>query len=239
MGAKRLKTNHQYRDIFFDLDHTLWDFDKNSAEVLTELFAHYRLEECCVSLEQFISKFHEINRKLWRLHEQALIDKESIRDSRFRIIFSELNLPESSLPPDIGESYLKLCPVKENVIPYSHQVLDYLKKKQYKLHIITNGFEDVQHLKLKSACLDHYFDQIITAESCGYKKPHASIFQHALQVSGSGLTQSLMIGDNPESDIAGAINFNMDCIYYNPLGTSHNYKVTFEISCLSELMKIL
>jgi putative hydrolase of the HAD superfamily len=228
-----------YRHIFFDLDHTLWDFDKNSAVVLAELFCQYKLHLLnAFTLNQFIKKFREVNLRLWDLYHNGEIDRESIRDRRFKLIFRELGMPDYSVPLTMADDYLKLCPLQKNVIPFTFDILEYLYGK-YQLHIITNGFEDVQHVKLRSAGLLDYFETVITAEICGFIKPDKRMFEYALEKTGAAPGESLMIGDNLDVDIAGAINAGMDAIYFNPLKLQHLAPDIREISCLSDLMDML
>jgi putative hydrolase of the HAD superfamily len=228
-----------YRHIFFDLDHTLWDFDTNSAVVLTDLFFRYKLNVWNIfTLSQFIDKFREVNFRLWNLYHNGEIDKNKIRNSRFGIIFEELEAPRAMVPENLGDEYLQLCPLQKNVIPFTYDLLDYLHGK-YRLHIITNGFEEVQHVKLKSAGLLEYFHTIITSEVCGFIKPDKRMFEFALEKTGALPHESLMIGDNLDVDITGAINAGMDAIYFNPLELKHLESDICEISCLSDLLEVL
>jgi putative hydrolase of the HAD superfamily len=228
-----------YKHIFFDLDHTLWDFDKNSSVVLTELFCHYKLDLLnSFSLNQFLKKFYEVNYRLWNLYHSGEIDKEKIRNSRFKIIFEELGASGAMVPQKLADEYLRLCPLQKNVMPFTFDLLDYLHGK-YKLHIITNGFEDVQHVKLKSAGLLGYFQTIITSDDCGFIKPDKRMFEYALEKTGALPLESLMIGDSLDVDITGAINAGIAAIHFNPLKLKHIEPHILEISCLSELMEIL
>lgn len=228
-----------YRHLFFDLDHTLWDFDRNSTETLTELFVHYGLEEMGVlDADAFVEAFRKINFQLWDQYNRGLVNKREIREKRFPLIFTLLELKAVEMAQKIGDDYLRLCPRKPYLIEQSEDVLAYLAPK-YKLHIITNGFKDVQSLKLKSAGIDHYFDCIVTSECSGHKKPRRGIFEYALQKSGARLDESLMIGDNLLTDIRGAIDFNMDCVYVNPEVLPHYEHTTYEVKELGELKGFL
>jgi putative hydrolase of the HAD superfamily len=228
-----------YRHIFFDLDHTLWDFDKNSAEVLILLFRRYKLDQLnYFSVEEFVEKFKEVNYRLWDLYHNGEISKEKIRENRFRIIFEELNAPLELVPSTMADDYLQMCPLQKNVIPFTFELLDYLQDK-YNLHIITNGFEDVQHIKLSSSGLLNYFETIITSETCGFIKPDKRMFEFALQKTGALAQESVMIGDNLDVDIAGALNAGLDAVYFNPFQMPHKRIDIREINCLSSLMDIL
>ncbi len=234
-----IKINKLYQHIFFDLDHTLWDFDKNSADVLSVLYYRHELDQHKGwSLEKFIEKFKEINYSLWDQYHLGEITKERIRSSRFPMIFQELNIPANLVPSNIAEDYLKMCPTQPHVIPFTFDVLDYLKDK-YHLHIITNGFEDVQHIKMRSSGLSAYFETIITSESCGYIKPDKRMFEFALRETGAMPEDSLMIGDNLDVDINGAINAGMDAIYFNPYGADCSETTIRQIRCLTDLKQLL
>ena len=228
-----------YRHIFFDLDHTLWDFDKNSSVTLVELYHSYQFANLNLFSEvDFVNKFHEINKHMWSLYNVGKIDKKEIRENRFRRILIALGCNYLQIPEDIADVYLLECPKKKHVMPFTFEVLNHLKQK-YKLHIITNGFNDVQAIKLESSNLTSYFDQVITSESIGCKKPDKRIFEHAIISAGAITEESIMIGDNLDTDILGAREFSMDQVYYNPSKSKHDHQVTFEISCLTELMELL
>lgn len=227
-----------YKHIFFDLDHTLWDFEKNTEEAIKEIYELYDFSKYPFTLNEFVKYFHETNNLLWDKFNHRLIGREELRDSRFIIVLGNLGINEEDVPRDIGEAYLKIAPNKSGVLPYTYQVLDYLYPK-YKLHIISNGFDDVQHRKLKAANLYHYFDKIITSDNSGYRKPQKEIFEFAMNCAHASRADSIFIGDNADTDIVGALNAEMDHIYYNPEKNQHSYKVNYEIESLQEIMNIL
>jgi len=230
---------NQYKHIFFDLDHTLWDFEKNASETLQHLFNHFNLQQLKLfTLEQFLQAFHKVNRQLWAAFDNGKVDKRYIRGERFKIISEHLKISPDLLPAELGELYLAQCPSKSHVMPFAHDILNYLKKK-YELHVITNGFNDVQLVKIDSSRLADFFHEIITADSCGYQKPHKQIFDHALKVVDADDHECIMIGDNLSTDIEGARNAGIDQIFYNPYNLSHNEEVTYEVNCLSELKQLL
>lgn len=228
-----------YHHIFFDLDHTLWDFEKNSSETLADLYHQYGLTAFNLFSEStLIEKFKQVNGHLWELYNAGKINKEEIRERRFNTIFTDLGLTPEQIPVDFGQVYLQSCPKKTNIIPYAIETLDYLQRK-YELHIITNGFDDVQDIKLTSANIKKYFKEIVTSESAGFKKPEKEIFEYALDISKAEVSRSIMVGDNLNTDIKGARGINMDQIYFNPNDLSHQEDVTYEVNCLSELSNIL
>ncbi|MDW7695244.1 YjjG family noncanonical pyrimidine nucleotidase [Flammeovirgaceae bacterium SG7u.111] len=231
-----------YTHIFFDLDHTLWDFDRNSTETLFELYEKYQLENLSpnFSCNEFVATFRDVNFSLWDSYDKNLINKDQIRNDRFKRIFEVLGIAitDSSLTLNLGSDYLQACPQKPHLLDNSQEILSYLYDK-YKLHIITNGFDDVQHTKLKSSNIFHFFDVIVTSESTGYKKPHHKIFEYALSAASASVEMAIMVGDNLETDIKGAIGAKLDCIFYNPEKKGHTLEVQHEISHLSELKDLL
>ncbi|MCX2742968.1 YjjG family noncanonical pyrimidine nucleotidase [Mangrovivirga sp. M17] len=228
-----------YKHVFFDLDHTLWDFQVNSHVTLKELFFEFGLCDLGDFLvDEFISVFEEVNFELWDLYNKNLVDKETIRDVRFKRALSRLGVEEKAIPEMLGKEYLLRCPTKPAVIKFTFEILDYLKEK-YNLHIITNGFKETQATKLKHSGLNDYFRSVVTSECTGYKKPHLEIFRFALENVEALPEESLMIGDNLEADVKGAMQYNVDAVYFNPEKVRHNSEVSYEISCLSQLKYIL
>ena len=229
----------KYKHLFFDLDHTLWDFEKNTSEAIKEVFKLFNLSALSLfTFSDFMKKFHEVNGFLWDKFNHGQIDKQELRDNRFKLILNQLGWTENDIPKGISEKYLELAPVKQDVIPFTHEILKYLKPK-YNLHIISNGFDDIQHLKLKSSNIHHYFKKIVTSDSSGHRKPQKGIFDYAMNEAGANKENAIMIGDNLETDIIGAQNAAMDHIYFNPNKVKHKYKVTFEIDSLKQIMNIL
>lgn len=228
-----------YKHIFFDLDHTLWDFEKNSSETLVEIYFQFGMDELGkFSREEFILKFHSVNKFLWSLYHQGIIDRERLRSKRFGMVFEKLSVPHLFPAEEIAEEYLMKCPKKAHLFPYALDVLRYLRQ-HYILHIITNGFEEVQFIKLSTSKIQHYFSEIVTSDVSGFNKPHKGIFDFALHRINAFCSDCIMIGDDLEADILGAKNASIDHIYFNPTKIPHKEAVTHEINCLSELMTIL
>lgn len=226
------------KNIFFDLDRTLWDFEKNSYLVLEEIFLEYNLKEkICVQKEVFINEYKKINETLWNQYRVGKIKKENLRNSRFKQTLELFNYYDERLSIEISDYYVKECPKKKNLFPNTTKILDYLKNK-YNLHIITNGFEEVQIIKLKSSGLSDYFNQIITSEKIGVKKPDPKIFSFALTSAKANKENSIMIGDDLKVDILGAENFGIRAVYFNPNMNIHNEKISFEIKNLDELISL-
>ena len=229
----------KYQHLFFDLDHTLWDFDRNTSEAIEELYQIFNFDKWTFfTFQDFMRVFHEVNNYLWDKFNHGLIDRMELRNSRFKLILTKLGVKEEEVPENIGEKYLELAPVKSNVIPFTYEILDYLKP-YYKLHIISNGFDDVQHSKLLSSKIHHYFDVIVTSDSSGHRKPQKGIFEFALYQSGANRENAIMIGDNIDTDILGAQNAELDIIFFNPNKIKHDLRVTYEIDSLDQLRNIL
>lgn len=227
------------KHLFFDLDHTLWDFERCSSETLTELYHDFALSHLGVEdLAAFLRIFMEVNYYLWELHDRGEVDKAAIRKERFGIMFERMGLAPDTVPPGIAEAYLMRCPQKPYVIPYSKEVLDYLAPN-YTLHILTNGFQDVQSIKLQSAGLSDYFTCLITSECTGHKKPSQAIFHYAMEQAGAEVHNSLMIGDNLKTDVEGAVAVGMDCVFYNPKNLPHTHQKVKDIHSLQQITELL
>lgn len=227
-----------YEHIFFDLDRTLWHFEENSKKVLLDIYNGFGLTKHIEFEEDFIEQYYIFNDLLWERYRENKIEKDELRSERFNLTLKHFNVVNSKLADEIGNYYVEHSPLQTILLPYTVDVLTYLSTK-YKLHIITNGFEEVQHIKLKTCKIDHFFDQLIFSEKVGVKKPHPLIFKKALKNSGATIKNSIMIGDDYYADIYGAQRVQLDSIYFNFRQIEHNYPVDKEISCLSELMKLL
>lgn len=228
----------KYKHLFFDLDHTLWDFEKNSDETLQEIFHELKVNELGdFTFEDFMEHFRRIHHHLWDLFNQHLIDRHAIRTQRFKQIREALNIAEIPIFDQFSNAYIARCPQKPHLIPHAAEVLHYLQN-DYHLHIISNGFDEIQAVKMKSGGILHYFKTIVTSETTGARKPSKEIFEYALKVSNADSTNSLMIGDNLITDIAGARNANIDTVFYNPEKLPHKEEVTYEISSLHQLKEL-
>ncbi len=228
----------QYRAIFFDLDHTLWDFDTNSAEALRELHHTYGLHQRGVAVDAFLKTFKRINTQLWQLYDTGQIPQETIREQRFHRVLLEHNIDEYEMSLQFSQDYVSQSPQKKNLIPHAHSVLQYLHPK-YPLHIITNGFSEIQAIKMTSSGIVHFFSSVVTSEKAGHKKPSKEIFEFALRENGLNASEVVMIGDNLVTDIGGAHAALLDTVYFNPDRIAHQQKVTYEITSLAELKSIL
>lgn len=228
------------KHIFFDLDNTLWDFDKNSREALLQLFNDSSLEEHLnTDFHYFIKVYEEINHHLWHKYHLNQTTKEELRYLRFHQTFQEFKYHNLDLAKEWADKYLIISPYKTHLIEGTLDVLNYLKPK-YELHIITNGFKEVQYIKLHQSKLKDYFKEVIISEEHGYNKPDLKIFEIAQNLSNSNPNECVMIGDNFETDIKGALNANWDAVYLAneaPINFEHQ-KLTY-INELKRLMHLL
>ena len=232
-------TKNKYRYIFFDLDHTLWDFEKNSTDTLSELYQKYELAKLGSFCEDsFKRQFQEVNSRLWAQTDEGKISKDALRRDRFRLIFSGLGVENEDMACRLGEEYVLLCPQKPALLPYAMAILEYLHQK-YELYILTNGFSDVQAVKLSSAGILHFFREVFTADELQVGKPHKEYFNKVMQKIGAKPSECMMVGDNLKTDILGAQNAGIDHIYYNPARRSYFMHVQHEINCLSSLKELL
>jgi YjjG family noncanonical pyrimidine nucleotidase len=229
----------QYTCIFFDLDHTLWDYETNSKETLQELFSAYSLDKKGVTdFDRFLQEFKRVNAELWVLYDAGKIGSEVIRAERFKQILETFEAFEEKLCAEISHEYLYTCPKKGNLMPNAVATLDYLSAR-YKLSIITNGFEEIQNLKLAAGNLHRYFDHIVTSQHAGFKKPSKEIFQYTLAKNSILCNQAVMIGDNLVTDIGGARQASIDSVYFNHEQVKHEAEIHVEINNLSELCELL
>ena len=229
----------QYKHLFFDLDHTIWDFDKNAEETLNELYHTYKLKDLGLhSPDRFIEVYTQNNHQLWAEYHVGKITKQKLRETRFSKTFIDLGLSPNLIPQRFEDDYVNICPAKTNLFPKAHETLRYLKER-YSLHLISNGFKESTELKVSNNGLNVYFENVVISEVVGFNKPDKAIFSHALTLANAGISESIMIGDSLEADIRGAQDYGMKAIYFNPERKEIPEDVDQEIACLSELMTIL
>ena len=228
-----------YRTVLFDLDHTLWDYDTNSRDTLQELFGDFGLpEKLGTGFDPFHATFEEINTDLWARYDQGLIPRETIRKDRFRNIIGRFGVEDPLLSEQLSDAYVERSPKRSNLIDGAMEVLHYLRPR-YDLFIVTNGFEEVQLTKVRSAGIGDFFREIVISDRVGHKKPSPLIFDYVLNRYGYDRNQTIMIGDNLLTDIAGARNAGIDTVFFNPKVAEHEAEVTHEIRHLRELQGIL
>lgn len=206
----------KYQTLFFDLDHTLWDFERNSQEALTEIFHELRLDQYGIpEPEPFIQLYKEHNHRCWEQYRNGEITKEDLRSLRFKLTLKDFDVVNHPLAERMGDEYVNKSPYKTHLFPGAIDLLDHLHRK-YRMFIITNGFEEIQFIKLKESGLEKYFDQVITSERAGVKKPHPDIFKMAIDGSETSPENILMIGDDLEADVLAAQNMGIDAVLFDP-----------------------
>jgi len=243
----------KYKHLFFDLDGTLWDLQENTRNALVILFEKFKTELSEVDFEKFFKRYHHHNDHVWALYREGKIEKHVLRTIRFERAFEDVGLNlENDFIEKFSEEFLEVCPRQPKTLEGAHELLEHCKNN-YQLHIITNGFVEVLGHKMAAAKLTDYFTEIINSEHCGIRKPHAGIFEYALNKAGANKENSLMIGDDWEADIIGARNFGIDQAFLTTTedlmseinreagsgSLRHNYKPTYTVSKLSELLEVL
>ncbi len=227
--------NTTITDVFFDLDHTLWDFDKNSEMAFDRIFKSKFPE---IKIEDFIEKYAPINQACWKLYQNDKITHVELRYNRLRFSFDALNVKISDENiNEIAIDYIEYLTDNNHLFDGAIEVLEYLKPK-YKLHIITNGFASVQEKKINNALLSDYFSTVTNSELAGVKKPNSIIFDYAVNVAQASKENSIMIGDCLDADVNGALNAGLDAIFFNEkkIKVPENIK---QINHLLELKKYL
>jgi putative hydrolase of the HAD superfamily len=233
----------EYRHLFFDLDHTLWDFEANSRQTLQELYDSLQLEQKGIhDFDLFHKNYLVHNDKLWERYRNGYIKVDELRWKRMWLTLLDFKVANEPLAREMGILFLDLLPTRKLLFPYTIEILDYLSAKGYQLHMITNGFEKTQHSKLQSAGLDKYFMEVITSEGSNSLKPKKEIFDYAFQKTGAAPVESIMIGDTIDVDILGGMNAGIDQVHVNHLTKepdSINGKLpTYTVYSLKELEDI-
>ncbi|MBS1653641.1 MAG: YjjG family noncanonical pyrimidine nucleotidase [Bacteroidetes bacterium] len=210
----------KYKHLFFDLDHTLWDFEANSRQTLKDLYETMKLEERGVNdFDQFHKNYLVHNDKLWDRYRNGFIKVDELRWKRMWLTLLDFKIADEPLAREMGVVFLDLLPTRKILFPYTIEILDYLSEKKYQLHLITNGFEKTQYSKIKNSGIDHYFKEIITSEGSNSLKPHKEIFEYAFKKTNASPEESIMIGDTIDVDILGAVNAGIDQVHVNHINT--------------------
>lgn len=229
----------QYRHIFFDLDRTLWDFDAAAEVAFERIYEKYHLNHLGIpSAHEFHMVYHPHNEHLWELYRENKITKDDLNHARFLLPLEHYGIHDEALAKGLSEDYVYFSPRIVRLVPGTMELLDYLKPK-YHLHLITNGFQEVQHTKLAGSGLEPYFETLTVSEEINIKKPNPEIFLYALRKAGAKIEESLMIGDEMAVDIDGARATGMDQLFYNPSGADANGNCTYEVRSLMEITKLL
>jgi putative hydrolase of the HAD superfamily len=229
-----------YKHIFWDLDHTLWDFEVNSVAALQLVYNHFDLAAKGVApFDAFNKNYHEHNDKYWERFRKGFITREVMRWKRMYVTMLDYKIADEALAKQMGEAYLDFLPQQTNVFAHAIDVLEYCKAKGYAQHIITNGFEGTQIQKMQNSNLYAYFTALITSEKAMSLKPKPEIFEYAFAQTGATASDSIMIGDALDVDVLGAMQVNMPAVWFNPHGLQQDGDRTYEIKSLEELYGIL
>lgn len=228
-----------YKHLFFDLDHTIWDFETNAKEVLFELYTMNGLTEKGIhDFDYFFERYSFHNNRLWDRYTKGFIKQDELRWKRMWFTLLDFKIGDDKLSRLMAVQFLERLPFKKNLFPYTTEILDYLTNKGYRLHLITNGFEQIQHNKLNSSNLSGYFLDVITSEASNSLKPNLAIFEYALGKTGATKAESIMIGDNLDADIQGATNAGLDSVFVNHLKVTPHVQATYMVHHLKELEEI-
>ena len=229
----------KYRHLFFDLDHTLWDFEANARVTLLEVYQNMQLDKRGINdFDLFHKNYLLHNEKLWERYRNGFIKQEELRVKRMWLALLDFKIADELLAKEMSIRFLDLLPTRTILFPYTIEILQYLTSKKYELHLITNGFEKTQHSKLKHSGLDKYFKEVITSERSSSLKPNKEIFDFAFKRTGAKPTESIMLGDSIDVDIIGAMKAGIDQVFINHLNITIDIKPTYVVSSLRELEKI-
>jgi putative hydrolase of the HAD superfamily len=230
----------KYQQLFFDLDHTLWDFDANARATLEQLHIDLKLVDKGVhDFEKFHRNYLQHNEKLWARYRNGYIKQEELRLKRMWLTLLDFHIADEELTRQLSELFLQLLPTRTILFPDTKEILQYLQDKGYQMHLITNGFDATQHSKLKNSGIQNFFKEVITSECSNSLKPQKEIFEYALNKTGATVEKSLMIGDSLEVDIAGAMTVGMDQVHVNYNGVEQDLTPTYTIKTLKEMKNFL
>ena len=229
----------QYKHLFFDLDHTLWDFEANCRLTLQELYHRLQLKERGVTdFDGFFQCYNVHNDKLWERYRNGYIKVDELRWKRMWLTLLDFKIGDEPLARRMDVLFLDALPTRTILFPHTVEILRYLTDRGYELHLITNGFEKTQLSKLENSGIDGFFKAVITSEVSNSLKPHKAIFDYAFLKTGASPAESIMLGDSIEADIQGAINAGIDQVYVNHLRREPAIQPTYTVYSLKELENI-
>lgn len=222
--------------IFFDLDNTLWDFNHNSREAIGELYETFSLgDHTQVKREAFVERYLFHNERYWELYRENRVSKSRLRIARFEAVLSEAGIDPKPMARSMCDTYMQECPKKTTLVDGAVEILTSLKP-DYELHILSNGFTEAQHMKLRCSGIDHFFNEVITSERASSRKPQSRIYEYAMKLTGALPEASIMIGDHVNIDVVGALSAGWQAVHYNPEGEQHAYTSVAHLSELSGLL---
>ena len=224
----------QYKNIFFDLDDTLWAFSFNARDTFEEMYRKYEYDRYFRSFEHFYELYERRNIELWAEYADGKVTKEELNRQRFLYPLEAVGEGDTALAKAFSDDFFAVIPTKSRLMPHAQEVLEYLAPK-YNLYILSNGFQELQCHKMRSAGIDHYFKKVVLSDDIGVLKPWPEIFHFAMSATQSELRESLMVGDSWENDITGAQGVGMHQVFYNVTGrTEFPFKPTYQITDLKE-----
>ncbi len=228
--------------VWVDLDDTVWDFSANSWDSLGELYYQEGLEPYFSSVDDWREKYLVCNHSLWPLYNEGKITKEYLQLERFRRVLDEAGFPQEQLlekSKALDPLYLSILGTKTRLVDGAREMLQYLKDKGYRIGMISNGFYEVQYRKMRSSQVDHFFEVVVLSDDLGVNKPDRRIFDHALKKAGATAETSVIVGDNPDTDIAGALAAGWRAVFFNPKGENDVNNDAIVITHLNEIESIL
>jgi putative hydrolase of the HAD superfamily len=229
----------EYRNLFIDLDDTLYDFSAASREAFKETYEQLHYERYFDSFEHYMEIYTPYNLEMWRLYGEGKITKEELNRRRYSYPLEAVGVNDQKLAAEFCREALGRIPTKGNLVSGATELLEYLRPK-YRMYILSNGFVELQSRKMATAGIKRYFDDIILSEEIGVNKPRPELFEYALKKAGAKLEESIMIGDMFDTDIVGAANIGMDQIFFNPKQmTGTSFRPTYEVRQLLEIKEIL
>lgn len=229
----------QYKNLFFDLDDTLWAFSQNARDTFEEMYHKYEYDRYFRSFHHFYQLYEQRNVELWTEYANGQVTKDELNRQRFLYPLESVGVGDAALTKAFSDDFFAVIPTKERLMPHAREVLEYLAPK-YNLYILSNGFQELQCHKMRSSGIDGYFSKVVLSDDIGVLKPWPEIFHFAMSATQSQLRESLMIGDSWENDIAGAHGVGMHQVFYNVSGrTEFPFKPTYQIRDLKELLELL
>jgi putative hydrolase of the HAD superfamily len=227
------------RQLFFDLDRTLWDFEANSKRALQHLYESLSLGDTIEHFMHFHHTYIRVNANLWQQYGKGKLSKEALRDNRFKDALAHHGIHDHQLAQKMSDGYIEMSPKQTALFPGAIETLTELKRQEYRMHIITNGFHEVQHVKLETSGLKSFFDVVISSESIGFTKPHREIFQEAQRLTNCKPQHAIMIGDDFKADIIGALNANWTAIHFDPEVKFKKERNVPRVRSLNELPEVI
>ena len=227
------------RQLFFDLDRTLWDFEANSKRALQHLYESLSLGDTIEHFMHFHHTYIRVNATLWQQYGKGKLSKEALRDNRFKDALALHGIHDHQLAQKMNDGYIEMSPKQTALFPGAIETLTELKRQKYRMHIITNGFHEVQHVKLETSGLKSFFDVVLSSESIGFTKPHREIFQEAQRLTNCQPQHAIMIGDDFKADIIGALNANWTAIHFDPEVKFKKERNVPRVRSLNELPEVI